>query len=77
MNVQHILNSGPAFRTIESNDHIGRSIRFKMPNVAKVQHLTCEDQCQTIQDLADEIGFGYGICQRTLIHELDIALPKN
>lgn len=31
--------------------------------VATIWHLICEDQCQTIFDLADDVGISYETCQ--------------
>jgi hypothetical protein len=56
---------------IEDDQHTGRPISCTMfITVAKLQQLVCEDQRRTIQDLADEMGIGYGTCQWILTAEL-------
>jgi response regulator of citrate/malate metabolism len=55
----------------EDDQHTGRPISCTTRNtVAKLQQLVCEDQHQTIQDLAGEMGICYGTCQRILTAEL-------
>jgi hypothetical protein len=44
--------------------------------VAKLQQFIHEDQHQTTQDLADEMGIGYGTCQRILTVELHRVATK-
>lgn len=56
---------------IEDDAHTGRPVRCTtLDIVAKVQQLVREDRRQTIQGLADEVGIGYGTCQRILTDEL-------
>jgi 6-phosphogluconate dehydrogenase len=38
--------------------------------VARIQELIHHDQCQTINDNAEEVGTGYGTCQQVLMKEL-------
>jgi histone-lysine N-methyltransferase SETMAR len=46
-----------------------------MPDtVAKLQQLVRGDRRRTIQDLADEIGISYGICQQIQSAELGVHL---
>jgi hypothetical protein len=46
---------------IEDDRHTGRPISSTTPDtVANLRQLVCKNRCQTIQDLADEIGIGYG-----------------
>ena len=46
---------------IEEDDHTKRAINCTMFNtVAKVKHLVRENQHEIIEDLADEVGIGYG-----------------
>jgi hypothetical protein len=62
-----------AGRTSIDDQHTGRLISSTTPDtVAKLQQLFREDRQQTFQDLADEIGIGYGTCQQILIAELGI-----
>jgi hypothetical protein len=44
----------------KNDQHNGRPI--SCTTLAKLQQLICEDRRQTIQDLADETGIGYGSC---------------
>jgi hypothetical protein len=57
--------------SIEDDQHTGRSISCTTPDtVAKLQQIVHEDRCRTIQDLAVEMGIGYGTCQWILTAEL-------
>jgi hypothetical protein len=48
---------------IEDDQHTGRPISCTTTDtVAKLQQLARKDRRRTIQDLADEIGIGYGSC---------------
>jgi len=38
--------------------------------LARIQELVHQDRCQTIHDIAEEVGIGYGTCQRVLTEEL-------
>jgi hypothetical protein len=63
------------FRTdrisIEDDQHTGRPISCTTSDtVAKLQQSVHEDCCPAIQDLADEMGIGYGTCQWILTAEL-------
>jgi hypothetical protein len=59
--------------SIKDDQHTGRPISCTtLDTVAKLQQFIHEDRCQTIQDLADEIGIGYGTCQRIMIAELSM-----
>jgi hypothetical protein len=50
--------------------NIGMPISPTTPDtVARIQQLVREDQSRIIQGLAEEIGIGYGICQRILTTE--------
>jgi transposase len=56
---------------IEDDEHTCGRINSTTPEtVAKLQQLVREDRSRTIQELADEIGIGYGICQRIMTVEL-------
>jgi hypothetical protein len=64
MNYTQVFEWHAQFKTgwtsIEDNQH----------TVAKLTQLFREDQCQTIQDVADGMGIGYGSFQRILTTEL-------
>lgn len=56
---------------VEDDAHTGRPVSSTTPdNVAKLQQLVRADRRRSIQDLADEVGIGYGTCQRMLTVEL-------
>ena len=38
--------------------------------VARIQELVRQNRCRTIHDIAEEVGIGYGTCQRVLTEEL-------
>jgi hypothetical protein len=75
MSVHRVFEWHARFRagrtSIDNDQHTGRAINCTMPNtVARLQKLVHEDRRRTIQDLADEIGIGYGTCQWILTAEL-------
>jgi hypothetical protein len=53
-----------------TNTLVGPSAAQHATLLARFQQLVRKDQCRTIQDLADEMGIGYGTCQRILTAEL-------
>jgi hypothetical protein len=66
-----MLGSGPVGHPLRMTKHTGRPISCTTHNTsAKLQQLIREDQHRTIQDLAEEMGIGYGPCQWILIAEL-------
>jgi hypothetical protein len=66
-----MLGSGLVKHPLNDDQHTGRPISSTTPNtVAKLQHLIHEDRHRTIQDLADEMELGYGICHWILTAEL-------
>jgi hypothetical protein len=57
--------------SIEDDQHTGRPISCTTPKtVARLKQLIREDRRRTTQDLADEMGIGYGTCQRILTADL-------
>jgi hypothetical protein len=58
---------------VDDDEHAGRSPSCTTPEtVARIKELICQDQRQTIQDIAKEVEIGYGTCQRDLMKELSI-----
>jgi NH3-dependent NAD+ synthetase len=58
-------------KSLEDDQHTGRLISCATCNiVARLQQIIREDQRQTIQDLADEMGIGYGTFQQIQTAEL-------
>jgi len=57
--------------SVDDDEHAGRSRRCTTPETAvRIQVLVRQDQHRTIQDIAKEVGIGYGTCQRVLTEEL-------
>jgi hypothetical protein len=47
-----------------------RLVAHQVMMVAQIQELSSKDRCRTIQDIAEEVGIGYGICRQILTKEL-------
>jgi len=57
--------------SVDDDKHTGRSRKCVTPEtVAQIQELVHQDRRRTICDIADEVGIGYGTCQRVLMEEL-------
>jgi response regulator of citrate/malate metabolism len=54
--------------SIEDDQHTGRPTTSE--TVAQIQELVHQDRRRTIHDIAEEVGIGYGTCQRVLTKEL-------
>jgi hypothetical protein len=67
--------------SVDDDKHTGRTTSCTTPEtVTQIQQLIRQDRRRTIQDIADEVGIGYGTCQRVLTEELDmhrVAANKN
>jgi hypothetical protein len=61
----------PGRTSVDSDEHTGRASSCTTPEtVAQIQELICQDRHQNIHDIAEEVGIGYGMCQRVLTKEL-------
>jgi hypothetical protein len=59
--------------SVEDDKCSGRPSTSKATeNVGKIRELIHKDHCQTIHDLADTVGISYGVCQETLIGNLNM-----
>jgi len=57
--------------SVDDDEHTGRHTSCTNPEaVAQIQELVRQDQHRTIHDIAEEVGIGYGTCQRVLTEEL-------
>jgi len=57
--------------SVDDDKHTWRPTSCTTPEtVAQIQELVCQDQCRTIHNIAEEVGIGYGTCQRVLTEEL-------
>jgi len=57
--------------SVDDDDHVGRPTRCTTPEtVARIQELLRQDRHRTIHDIAEEVGIGYGTCQRVLTEEM-------
>jgi len=57
--------------SVDDDEHTGRPTSCTTPEtVARIQQLIRLDQRRTICDIAEEVGVGYGTCQRVLTEEL-------
>jgi len=56
---------------VDDDEHTGRPRSCTTPAiVAQIQELVRQDRRLTIHDIAEELGIGYGTCQRVLTEEL-------
>jgi hypothetical protein len=59
--------------SVEDDEHAGRRRSCTTPEtVARFQELVHQDRRRTIHDIAEEVGIGYGTCQRVLTEELQM-----
>jgi len=57
--------------SVDDDEHAWRSRTCTTPEtVARIQELLHQDRRRTIHDIAEEVGIGYGTCQRVLTKEL-------
>ena len=53
--------------SVDGDEHTGRPTSCTTPEtVARLQELIYQDRHRTIRDIAEEVEFGYGTCQRVL-----------
>jgi len=59
--------------SVDDDEHTGRPTSCTTPEtVARIQELVHQDRCQTIEDIVEEVGMGYGTCQWVLTEELSM-----
>jgi hypothetical protein len=64
--------------SVDDDVHTGRRTSCTTPEtVARIQELVRQDRRRTIRDIAEEVGIGYGTCQRVLTKELGMHCSKN
>jgi hypothetical protein len=52
---------------VDDDEHTGRPTSYTTPKiVARIQELVRQDRRRTIHDIEQEVGIGYGRCQRVL-----------
>jgi hypothetical protein len=57
--------------SIDDDEHTGRPTRCTTPEtIARIQELVRQDRRRAMHDIAEEVGIGYGTCQRILMKEL-------
>jgi len=57
--------------SVDDDKHTGRPTSCTTTEtVARIQQLIHQDQCQTICDIAEGVGVGYGTCQQVLTEEM-------
>jgi hypothetical protein len=57
--------------SVEDEEHRGRPTSCTNPEtVPRIQELLCQDRRPSIHDIAEEVGIGYGTCQRLLTEEM-------
>jgi hypothetical protein len=57
--------------SVDDDEHTGRTRSCTTPeNVARIRELVRQDRRRTIHDITEEVGIGYGTCQRVLTEEL-------
>jgi hypothetical protein len=57
--------------SVDDDEHTGRPTSCTTPEtVAQIQELICQDQHQTIHDIAEEVAIGYETYQQVLTKEL-------
>jgi len=53
--------------SVDDDEYTGRPTSCTAPQtVARIQELVRQDRHRTIHDIAEEVGIGYGTCQRVL-----------
>ena len=61
--------------SVDDDEHTGRPRSCTTPEtVAQIQELVHQDRCRTNHDIAEQVGFGYGTCQRILMEELGMHI---
>ena len=56
--------------SVDEDEHTGRTTSCITPEtVARIQELVRQDRRRTIHAIAEEVGIGYGTCQRVLMEE--------
>jgi hypothetical protein len=56
--------------SVDVNEHTGRPTSCTSPEtVARFQEFVRQNRRRTIHDIAEEVGIGYGTCQRVLTKE--------
>ena len=59
--------------SVDDDEHTGRPTSCTTPEtVARIQELVRQDRRRTIHDIAEEVGIGYGTCQRVLTEEVGV-----
>jgi hypothetical protein len=59
--------------SVDNDEHTGRSTSCTTPEtVLQIQEVVHYDRRWTIYNIAEEVGIGYGTCQRVLMKELDM-----
>ena len=57
--------------SVDDDEHTGRPTSCTTPEtVERIQELARQDRRRTIHDIAEEVGIGYGTCQRILKEEM-------
>ena len=57
--------------SVDDDEHTERPTSCTTPETtARIQELVHQDRRQTIHNIAEEVGIGYGTCQRVLTEEL-------
>jgi len=60
-------------KSVDDDEHTGRPTSCTTPEtVAQIQELLRQDRRRTIHIIAEEVGVGYGTCQRVLMEELGV-----
>ena len=59
--------------SIDDDEHAGRPRSCTTPEtVERIKQLVRQDRRRTIHDIAEEVGIGYGTCQRVLTEEMGV-----
>jgi hypothetical protein len=59
--------------SVDDDEHTERTTSCTTPDtVAQIQELISQDRRQTIHDIPEEVGIGYGTCQWVLTKELSM-----
>ena len=71
----HVLEWHARFKTgrtsVDDDEHTGRTTSCTTPEtLARIQDLIRQYRRRAIRDIAEEVGVGYGKCQRVLTEEL-------
>jgi hypothetical protein len=53
--------------SVDDDEHTGRPTSCTIPEtVARIQGLVCQDRHQTVHNITEGVGIGYGTCQQVL-----------